>query len=58
MNPFLLWWLMLKKPQFKAISRCKQPAYFAAFENGRLLNQVQTNKAEVLKSFVDETAAH
>ena len=31
---------------------------FAAFENGALLNQVQTNKADVLKTFVDEAAAH
>ena len=31
---------------------------FAAFENGALLNQVQTNKADVLKTFVDEAAAY
>ena len=31
---------------------------FAIFENGILLNQVQTNKIDVLKSFVDEAIAH
>ncbi len=27
---------------------------FAAFKNGALVNQVQTNKAEILKQFIDE----
>lgn len=31
---------------------------FAAFANGTLLNQVQTNKVDVLKTFVDEVATH
>lgn len=28
---------------------------FATFKNGALVNQIQTNKADVLKSFIDET---
>lgn len=31
---------------------------FAAFHNGTLLNQVQTNKAEQLKTLVDEIAGN
>lgn len=31
---------------------------FAAFKNGELLKQVQTNKTEILKEFVDEVASH
>jgi len=27
---------------------------FAAFKNGALVNQVQTNKVEILKQFIDE----
>ena len=27
---------------------------FAAFKNGTLVNQIQTNKAELLKQFIDE----
>ena len=27
---------------------------FAAFKNGALVNQVQTNEAEILKQFIDE----
>ena len=30
---------------------------FAAFRDGVLVNQVQTNKSEVLKEFVDEAAS-
>ena len=47
-----------KNPNSRQLADVNNLPTFAAFENGRLLNQVQTNKAEVLKSFVDETAAH
>ena len=47
-----------KNPNSRQLADVSNLPTFAAFENGRLLNQVQTNKAEVLKSFVDETAAH
>lgn len=29
---------------------------FAVFKNGELVNQVQTNKVDILKNFIDETA--
>ena len=47
-----------KNPNSRQLADVSNLPTFAAFENGRLLNQVQTNKAEVLKTFVDETAAH
>ena len=47
-----------KNPNSRQLADVSNLPTFAAFENGRLLNQVQTNKVEVLKSFVDETAAH
>jgi hypothetical protein len=31
---------------------------FAAFKNGALVGQEQTNKLEVLKSFIDEAATN
>ena len=31
---------------------------FAFFKNGKLVNEVQTNKADVLLNFVDEAANH
>ena len=31
---------------------------FAAFKNGALVNQVQTNKAEILKQFIDEITSN
>ena len=47
-----------KNPNSRQLADVSNLPTFAAFENGSLLNQVQTNKAEVLKSFVDEAAAH
>ena len=31
---------------------------FAAFKNGALIQQIQTNKSESLKSFIDETTSN
>ena len=31
---------------------------FAAFKNGQLVKQIQTNKVDVLKEFVDEVTAN
>ena len=47
-----------KNPNSRQLADVSNLPTFAAFENGALLNQVQTNKAEVLKTFVDEAAAH
>lgn len=47
-----------KNPNSRQLADVSNLPTFAAFENGALLNQVQTNKADVLKTFVDEAAAH
>lgn len=47
-----------KNPNARQLADVSNLPTFAAFENGTLLNQVQTNKVDVLKTFVDEAAAH
>ena len=47
-----------KNPNARQLADVSNLPTFAAFANGALLNQVQTNKADVLKTFVDEAAAH
>ena len=47
-----------KNPNSRQLADVSNLPTFAAFENGTLLNQVQTNKVDVLKNFVDEAAAH
>ena len=47
-----------KNPNSRQLADVSNLPTFAAFENGALLNQVQTNKVDVLKTFVDEAAAH
>ena len=47
-----------KNPNSRQLADVSNLPTFAAFENGTLLNQVQTNKVDVLKTFVDEAAAH
>lgn len=47
-----------KNPNSRKLADVSNLPTFAAFENGKLLKQTQTNKAEVLKSFVDEVAAY
>ena len=47
-----------KNPNSRKLADVSNLPTFAAFENGALLNQVQTNKVDVLKTFVDEAAAH
>ena len=47
-----------KNPNSRQLADVSNLPTFAAFENGTLLNQVQTNKVNVLKTFVDEAAAH
>ena len=47
-----------KNPNSRHLADVSNLPTFAAFENGTLLNQVQTNKVDVLKTFVDEAAAH
>ena len=47
-----------KNPNSRQLADVSNLPTFAAFENGALLNQVQTNKVDVLKTFVDEAATH
>ena len=47
-----------KNPNSRQLADVSNLPTFAAFENGTLLNQVQTNKVDALKTFVDEAAAH
>ena len=47
-----------KNPNSRQLADVSNLPTFAAFENGALLNQVQTNKFDVLKTFVDEAATH
>lgn len=47
-----------KNPNSRQLADVSNLPTFAAFENGSLVNQVQTNKTDVLKTFVDEAAAH
>ena len=47
-----------KNPNARQLADVSNLPTFAAFQNGALINQVQTNKADVLKNFVDEAAAH
>lgn len=47
-----------KFPESRKLAKVDNLPTFASFQNGALLNQVQTNKLDQLKSFVDEIAAN
>ena len=47
-----------KNPNSRQLADVSNLPTFAAFAGGSLLNQVQTNKVDVLKTFVDEVATH
>lgn len=47
-----------KYPNSRSLANVNNLPTFAAFRNGELLKQIQTNKADVLKSFVDEVATN
>lgn len=46
-----------KFPDSRKLAEVDNLPTFAAFKDGSLVNQVQTNKAEVLKEFIDEAAS-
>ena len=46
-----------KYPESRKLAEVDNLPTFAAFQDGSLVKQVQTNKAEVLKEFVDEAAS-
>lgn len=47
-----------KNPNSRQLADVSNLPTFAHFKNGTLAGQIQTNKADVLKSFVDEAASH
>ena len=47
-----------KFPESRKLANVNNLPTFAAFKNGQLVNQIQTNKAESLKAFVDEVASN
>ncbi len=47
-----------KNPNSRKLAKVDNLPTFAAFKDGNLVKQVQTNKTEVLKSFIDETTNH
>ena len=47
-----------KNPNSRKLANVSNLPTFAFFKNGKLINEVQTNKADVLLNFVDEAANH
>lgn len=47
-----------KNPQSRKLAKVDNLPTFATFRNGSLVNQVQTNKYELLKDLVDEVASN
>ena len=47
-----------KNPNSRKLADVSNLPTFAFFKNGELVNEVQTNKADVLLNFVDEAANH
>jgi thiol-disulfide isomerase/thioredoxin len=47
-----------KYPESRKLAKVDNLPTFAAFESGKLKDQTQTNKFEVLKSLVDEVTAN
>ena len=47
-----------KSPESRKLANVNNLPTFAAFRNGELVNQIQTNKADNLKQFIDETASN
>jgi thiol-disulfide isomerase/thioredoxin len=47
-----------KNPNSRKLANVSNLPTFAFFKNGKLVNEVQTNKADVLLNFVDEAANH
>ncbi len=45
-----------KFPESRKLAQVTNLPTFAAFKNGQLVNQNQTNKEEILKSLIDEVA--
>ena len=47
-----------KFPESRKLAKVDNLPTFAAFQNGQLVNQIQTNRAESLKEFVNEVTTN
>lgn len=47
-----------KNPESRKLAKVDNLPTFAAFKNGKLVDQVQTNKFELLKGLVDEVTSN
>jgi thiol-disulfide isomerase/thioredoxin len=47
-----------KFPESRKLANVDNLPTFAAFKKGEVLNQIQTNKTDVLKSFIDEATSN
>lgn len=47
-----------KNPESRKLAKVDNLPTFAAFRNGTLINQTQTNKADVLKDFIHEATSN
>lgn len=47
-----------KFPESRKLAKVDNLPTFAAFRGGELVNQTQTNKADVLKTFIDEVTGN
>lgn len=47
-----------KFPESRKMAKVDNLPTFATFKNGTLVNQVQTNKADVLKTLIDEVTGN
>ena len=47
-----------KNPESRKLAKVDNLPTFAAFRNGNLVDQVQTNKYEILKGLVDEVTSN
>lgn len=47
-----------KNPNSRKLAKVDNLPTFAAFKNGELVNQTQTNKADVLKDFIHEATTN
>ena len=47
-----------KYPESRKLANVDNLPTFASFKNGQVANQIQTNKADVLKTFLDEASSN
>lgn len=47
-----------KNPESRKLAKVDNLPTFAGFRNGKLITQAQTNKTDVLKTFIDEVTSN